>query len=135
MDLWIRTQNKTRLLKVDNLGLVLNSKFVEEKNNKWEAGWWICQKDDNPSLYLGVYQTRNRAMEVLDEIQKLLMGDLIIFKNIGTPEEVSKVLEDIKMKGFCWYTKNYMADEPGDNDKPATEFLHRDCVVYQMPEE
>lgn len=117
-ELWIRTQDKTRLLKVSEIEL-LNEYYIT--TNYY-------------ATILGEYSARERAMEVLDEIQKLLMGDILTFKNIGTPEEVSKVLEDIKMKGFCWYTKNY-PNEPSDNDKPAIEFLHRDCVVYQMPED
>lgn len=117
-ELWIRTQDKTRLLKVSEIEL-LNEYYIT--TNYY-------------AMVLGEYSTKERAMEVLDEIQTLLMGDIITFKNIGTPEEVSKVLEDIKMKGFCWYTKNY-PDEHSDNDKPAIEFLHRGCVVYQMPED
>lgn len=123
MELWIRSQDKDTLQKVDHIRLSSFGEF-----------WALYPNDKNGNFYLGLYMTAERANEVLDEIQKLLMGDILTFKNIGTPEEVSKVLEDIKMKGFCWYTKNY-PDEHSDNDKPAIEFLHRDCVVYQMPED
>ena len=85
MELWIRSQDKECLTEVEHL----------YTNDNCE----IKQQDD---LILGLYKSQERALEVLDEIQKLLMpiseykqevDNLIInYKNIDTmvyemPEE------------------------------------------------
>lgn len=52
MDLWIRTQDKTMLIKVDH---------VQRINNVIRS-----------NLILGIYNSGEQAEEVLDEIQNLL---------------------------------------------------------------
>lgn len=52
MDLWIRTQDKTMLIKVD---------YVQRMNNVIRS-----------NLILGIYNSAEQAEEVLDEIQSLL---------------------------------------------------------------
>ena len=54
MDLWIRSQDKTKLVKVDKI-LIENSDI-----GNFEVGM------------LGTYKTKERALEVLDEIQRLI---------------------------------------------------------------
>ena len=66
MELWIRSQDKARLCKANNLfikNLAICCSYNEE-NNDFD--------------YLGVYKTKERALEVLDEIEKILTGRLII---------------------------------------------------------
>ena len=57
MELWIRIQNKYRLLKVNNI--------IVSKSD-------VCCDDDKGRLCLGGYENEERALEVLDEIQNLL---------------------------------------------------------------
>ena len=58
MELWIRSQDKTFLRKVNTIGIVEGRDF-----------WSI---DENLTVSFGKYKTKERAIEVLDEIQKLL---------------------------------------------------------------
>lgn len=58
MDLWIRSQNKKELIKINHLVLI-----DEEIRGVIDNGCYIM---------LGSYKTKERALEVLDEIQKLL---------------------------------------------------------------
>ena len=58
MELWIRSQDKTFLRKVNTIGIVEGRDF-----------WGI---EDNFRVSFGKYKTKERALEVLDEIQSLL---------------------------------------------------------------
>lgn len=59
MDLWIRSQNKKDLKKAEHIG-VFNEKIYV--NGYEENGYCI-----------GTYKSKERALEVLDEIQELLV--------------------------------------------------------------
>ena len=81
MELWIRSQEKTRLIKVNN---ILAYCFEDGS----------CGIQINGQCFVGDYTTKERALEVLDEIQQKLMPiseykhevvNLIIdYKNIDT---------------------------------------------------
>lgn len=58
MELWVRSQDKTFLRKVNTIGIVEGRDF-----------WSI---DENLTVSFGKYKTKERAIEVLDEIQGLL---------------------------------------------------------------
>ena len=60
MELWIRSQDKRILQKVNNIFLDAN----------YENKRIVTYDGDNTEL--GTYETKERALEVLDEIQKLL---------------------------------------------------------------
>lgn len=57
MELWVRSQNKEDLMKAENIG-VFNEKIYV--NGYEENGYCI-----------GTYKTKERALEVLDEIQEM----------------------------------------------------------------
>ena len=59
MDLWVRSQDRENLSKVEHLG-VFNKKIYV--NGYEESGYCI-----------GTYKTKERALEVLDEIQGILI--------------------------------------------------------------
>ena len=60
MELWIRSQDRTFLRKVNTIGIVEGRDF-----------WSI---DENLTVSFGKYKTKERAIEVLDEIQDLLQN-------------------------------------------------------------
>jgi len=62
MDLWIRTQDRENLIKIDSI-------YMSEYNE----GWAIKSGDT-----LGKYRTRERALQILDKIQKLIEGDEVV---------------------------------------------------------
>ena len=57
MELWIRSQDRTFLRKVNTIGIVEGRDF-----------WSI---DENLTVSFGKYKTKERALEVLDEIQNI----------------------------------------------------------------
>lgn len=72
MELWIRSTAKTNLLQARFLTIMEGKTFY--KKNEWESeGYTICNVALNGNYeLLGTYKTKERAIEVLDEIQMLL---------------------------------------------------------------
>lgn len=73
MNLWIRSQDRESLVKVDNLYISVGNYicYYVEKGKEVPNTYY------RPSGELGRYETKERALEVLDEIQQ----------NIETQEE------------------------------------------------
>ena len=63
MELWIRSQDKGVLTKANNL-IVLS-------NNIDDTSFSIKNYEQDDSTNLGIYKTKERALEILDEIQEL----------------------------------------------------------------
>ena len=71
MELWIRSQDKTILSKAQNIIIRKN----QNENN--EINYAIVD------IYtMGIYKSKERALEVLDEIQKLINNDGYIDEEI-----------------------------------------------------
>lgn len=66
MDLWIRSQDKEKLGKVDDIAIK-----TESEDGKTIRGYQIVGYFDKNTEYedLGFYVKKERALEVLDEIQ------------------------------------------------------------------
>ena len=69
MDLWIRSQDRTKLICCNDIAITTYS-----EDGKAIGGYKIVGYFDKNTEYenLGFYTLRERALEVLDEIQKLL---------------------------------------------------------------
>lgn len=65
MSIWVRSQDKESLMKVDNINLGSNRLFT------FVGGV-------TTSFTLGTYKSKERAIEVLDEIQNLLIPKVIL---------------------------------------------------------
>lgn len=118
MDLWILCAEKANLIKVDNV-------YIEEfYDRKMTYYYEIRTKKNDDEICLGCFETKKRALEVLGEIQKLLVGDLLVFTNTDFEE------------GLADYVKPYkaIAVQDKENPSPRVEFIHRGCVVYEMPQ-
>lgn len=104
MNLWIRSQDGTILIKVDNL-LIDDDNFHIYTHNHIN--------NMQMTYTLGRYKTKERAIEVLDEIQNFIIK-LSTLDMIGLPNEnVAKVF------------KKVLDEENMTSLKP----------VYQMPKE
>lgn len=89
MELWIRSQDKEALLKVNN-GLMYWEN-TDKKN-------CIVIKETSTNLsVLGEYKTKERCLQILDEIQNIL-NPMLIFKNCECTKDV---LDSIKEVGAC----------------------------------
>ena len=94
MNLWVRNQDKTILQKVDNL-------LISDGNNT--GGTFNIYTNSLPAQnVLGRYKTKERALEVLDEIEERIMlintiniakdtDSLIACKNVLTEEKIKRL--------------------------------------------
>lgn len=67
MELWIRSQDKTRLVKITQVKFVDKESDLDDFKNVIR-GYGV----DGFNFRLGTYETKERAIEVLDEIQNKL---------------------------------------------------------------
>lgn len=69
MDLWIRSQDKASLVKINN---VIGLKYNDNKTIIANYQPDFTDKYDGYYEILGTYKSKERALEVLDEIQRLI---------------------------------------------------------------
>lgn len=101
MNLWVRSQDKRILQKVDNI--FLDANYGNKRISTYDG--------DNTEL--GAYKTKERALEILDEIQNILKPRLII-KDSG---KIIGSFEDTIIREGATY-----------------ELKELSTFVYQMPE-
>ena len=102
MELWVRSQDKRILQKVDNI--FLDANYENKRISTY----------DGDNVELGAYKTKERAIEVLNEIQNILKPQLII-KDSG--EIIGSFEDTIVRKGATY------------------ELKELSTYVYQMPED
>lgn len=107
MDLWIRSQNKEQLLKVDN--------FLATYTFNVYGDCLITFHN----VVLGSYTTKKRALEVLDEIHNLLQPKFILDTSSIKPS--SNIYEE---NGYIF--QNYSGD---------VMVQQLNTYVYEMPKE
>lgn len=97
MELWIRSQDKTRLIKVSNVQYTYRKgDLYSDVRGKHYIGTYY----DNLEI-LGKYATKERALEVLDEIHKCIVdkevldgcNNILILANKNTLNEVKQILD------------------------------------------
>lgn len=68
MNLWIRSQDKMILVKINDIN-------INYQNNKQIIANYIAiNKEADFYIILGTYKTKKRAIEVLDEIQEKIIN-------------------------------------------------------------
>lgn len=91
MKLWIRSQDRESLLKADIIGVchnytkkIKNENYLPKGSISYDSmqtiSTYVDDKYINSNVYankeiLGTYKSKERALEVLDEIQAYLMSD------------------------------------------------------------
>ena len=109
MELWIRSQDKLKLVKVNYVYA------IENKINSFS----IYGETIDSAPIIGRYETKERALEVLDEIQNILKPTII------TTGYECELKENIKDKTS--FNLNMIPTK--------TEIQELSTVVYQMPED
>lgn len=79
MELWIRSQDRTILLPINNKLYIPNSKTGEDFGIFYEE------------TMLGHYKKRERALEVLDEIQKYITPTLSLLNDTLNGKQICQV--------------------------------------------
>lgn len=113
MNLWIRSQDKMNLVKVRQISL-------NYQNNKQIIANYIPELYENSGGYyelLGTYKTKERALEVLDEIQSLLQPTI----------EYKPIVQEEYNPAYTY--KHFVKVDDNIEIKELSTF------VYQMPAE
>ena len=113
MDLWVKNQSKTGLYKVNNV-------VVDTVTNA------IVTRLGDEDEWLGFYESKERTLEVLGEIQKLLIENMVVFKNYDVPDYKS-------LKTEIDYARKYGFFDV--NSHPQVDMWQPDYVVFEKPEE
>ena len=110
MELWVRSQDKEKLIRTDNIRYMdMSDDYDKETHSIW----------NNSIGILGTYKSKERALEVLNEIQKLIQPINVLYN-----AEIDKeTFDKIKEYGMVIV-----------KDNARIEKLY-DSIVYQMPEE
>lgn len=120
MELWIRSQNKEYLIKCNTIAIdeIMNSYKIQSYDSNDDCG-----------TNLGYYKTKERALEVLDEIQEKLQN-----KFLCKPTCVLKAKDIDKAEGLLnlKYKNERFIMQPQTID---IEPINCDIVVYEMPKE
>lgn len=114
MEFWIRSQNRQNLMKVNDIVVGYNKILV--------------YKDDEASTEIGEYKTKERALEVLDEIQSKMRGKFLLKpKNILKPSTV------VDAKYYFEHLNNIELITVDNNFDilPISDGV----VIYEMPKE
>lgn len=98
MELWIRSQDKEVLTRVVDIWK------DADKNEIWSKSSFATKN------CLGIYKTKERALEVLDEIQRIIY-----------PKEYIEFISDIKNESKTEVIKNHYSS-------------YLSSYVYEMPE-
>ena len=110
MELWIRSQDKENLLKVNEIHLGLNKEYV---NSNIVVNDWI----------VGRYETKKRALEVLDEIQNILQPT-VIYKEPKIDYDDDNFIQQISQNILVHSTQQV-----------EMELKQAGQIVYEMPSE
>lgn len=99
MELWIRSQDKEDLIEVHNIGLAYKGKYGFMDKIGDIDGYCICEFINDYHVKLGTYKTKERALEVLDDIQNIIIGKYMTnlsfeasFSKFDDEEEARKTL-------------------------------------------
>lgn len=133
MELWIRSQDKTKLIKAENImiteDVIMGMTIVDVSKGETiqppiKSEIMIIASD----AFVGKYPTKERALEVLDEIQSKLKGTFLMKMRDA---KYSKYIEDGKK-----YLENLNGTSIVTGDACFDiEPISKDIYVYEMPEE
>lgn len=80
MDLWIRSQDRLSLLKPFDLELMSCLKTPDSDYDTTDIRAYLSKSEDD-YVILGTYNTRKRALEILDEISNKIKNQYIVKVN------------------------------------------------------
>ena len=120
MDLWIRSQDREQLVKVSfiEMSAVEHTEFNASVSTKS----FCLSGGDSEFWCLGSYNTKGRALEVLDEIQNFLTPRFIV-STTSDNDCVDNLFDKLT------------AGKAFPDDKLEIKNIERDCWVYEMPKE
>ena len=103
MDLWIKSQDKKLLIKVNHIMRINNRIFAGDT--------------------LGEYDSEGRAIEILDEIQNLLQPRIIVNGELDSEQE----------NALCYFLSSKNVGKVMPRSIVDMNCIPLDTIVYEMP--
>jgi hypothetical protein len=127
MELWIRSQNRTDLIKVNALWVMDNQIWMEVPfyENHKKIGLSITGYNHK----LAEYSTKERALEVLDEISSKIKNRYIVTTTTGITSK-DEIANEYKRLDYL-YSGEFIMENPPFEIKP----INNDVIYYEMPKE
>lgn len=124
MKLWIRSADRKHFTEAHgidyNMDCIVDS-MTEEKR-------YFYKIVDDRGKVLGIYETEQRCLEIIDEIQNIMcQSGMILFKDIDITNLSAKDFEPFKAISCC--------SSPVANEKSEVTVHNAEVIVYEMPEE
>lgn len=122
MEIWIRSQDKTKLVKVES---VYYEEFETDLDGygSYDTSHEIWYSKKNEDYSIGVYKSKERCLEIIDEIQSLLC-DFILATNVDGADALN--LKKRGVQGINCYDPH---------TSPEIKYYERSSMVYEMPKE
>lgn len=115
MELWIRTQDKETILKANRLDYDL-------------SGGEHQIRADGFKIYLGTYKTKERALEILDDISSKIKNQFIVTVNgLWKPEDVKLMKNQLE--------KDYAGDFIMETQPLDIKPINQNLIYYELPKE
>lgn len=115
MNLWIRTQDRQTLLPMGRID-------VDYSSGRW------CLYLYGFEVLIGYYDTKERAIEIIDEIQEKIKQQLIVKTNtILKPDALERLEKELKSK----YSNDFIMQTPFYEITP----INNSIIIYEMPQE
>ena len=120
MELWIRSQDKKRLIKNDNI------KVYEDSKDNYSD---IRAVFNDYELSLGEYKTKERALEVLDEISSKIKNRYIVSTTTAIISK-DEMTNEYKRLNYL-YSGEFILENPPFEIEP----INSNVIYYEMPKE
>ena len=114
MELWIRSQDRKRLTKATDIRIG----YLKQ------IGWIIEDCDE-----LGIYKTKERALEILDEISSKIKNRYIV--KPSAPIISTKDISNEEARLNYLYSGEFIMEKPPFEIEP----INNDVIYYEMPKE
>lgn len=131
MELWVRTQDKDKLVKIEYVQYVEGYDPIDEYDGFTTNEIWANEEE----VELGQYKTKERCLEIIDEIQKLLLSAnpkeaFMLLKNIESDDydELNKIVQRARVDKFLPYCS-------WGDENASIEVIQPSVLVYEMPKE
>ena len=120
MELWIRSQKREEIMKVSYL----------EIDEEGKENFLIIARNGDPYFdqCLGLYKTKERALEVLDEIQSKLKQQFIVKADVLMSDKDID-MEEIRLNHK--YNNEFIMQDNGFEILP----VNSNVLIYEMPKE
>lgn len=125
MELWIRSQDKERLIKTIDFYIEEDIDYVN-KSSEFDIYVLNLANDD---IRVGTYQTKERALEVLNEISSKIKNRYIVTVEscIISKDDIANEYKRLN----SLYSGEFIMENPPFEIKP----INNDVIYYEMPKE